>query len=192
MFYLGDRISNLGMFGISEFSAIINPPQCGILAVGGSRLALGRFWINQKWLPFKETKLKAPWSNAPIEYLQEMTVNQRRWWVLLYRTTKEPLILRTPPNSWQLCGICLKLPKVWCLDGPSALWWSRPSARSRFRRGNFVGLLLILQYFFFCSRVISPWQSPKKRHNKRGLNKTNNCTIIVDESRRKQDLTIQI
>ncbi|ROT81636.1 pyruvate dehydrogenase protein X component isoform X2 [Penaeus vannamei] len=27
-------ISNLGMFGISEFSAIINPPQCGILAVG--------------------------------------------------------------------------------------------------------------------------------------------------------------
>ncbi|XP_066973922.1 pyruvate dehydrogenase protein X component-like isoform X2 [Macrobrachium rosenbergii] len=31
-------ISNLGMFGISEFSAIINPPQCGILAVGGSRL----------------------------------------------------------------------------------------------------------------------------------------------------------
>ncbi|CAL4122248.1 unnamed protein product, partial [Meganyctiphanes norvegica] len=33
-------ISNLGMFGISEFSAIINPPQCGILAVGGSRLTL--------------------------------------------------------------------------------------------------------------------------------------------------------
>lgn len=31
-------ISNLGMFGIREFSAIINPPQCGILAVGGSRL----------------------------------------------------------------------------------------------------------------------------------------------------------
>ncbi|XP_065211325.1 pyruvate dehydrogenase protein X component-like [Planococcus citri] len=30
-------ISNLGMFGISEFSAIINPPQCAILAVGGGR-----------------------------------------------------------------------------------------------------------------------------------------------------------
>ncbi|XP_034245263.1 pyruvate dehydrogenase protein X component, mitochondrial-like [Thrips palmi] len=30
-------ISNLGMFGISEFSAIINPPQVGILAVGGGR-----------------------------------------------------------------------------------------------------------------------------------------------------------
>jgi len=28
-------ISNLGMYGIEEFSAIINPPQCAILAVGG-------------------------------------------------------------------------------------------------------------------------------------------------------------
>ncbi len=28
-------ISNLGMFGIHEFTAIINPPQVGILAVGG-------------------------------------------------------------------------------------------------------------------------------------------------------------
>jgi len=28
-------ISNLGMFGIAEFSAVINPPQCAILAVGG-------------------------------------------------------------------------------------------------------------------------------------------------------------
>ncbi|KAK4025102.1 hypothetical protein OUZ56_010605 [Daphnia magna] len=34
-------ISNLGMYGVSEFSAIINPPQCAILAVGGSRLELG-------------------------------------------------------------------------------------------------------------------------------------------------------
>lgn len=29
-------ISNLGMFGITEFSAVINPPQVAILAVGGS------------------------------------------------------------------------------------------------------------------------------------------------------------
>lgn len=29
-------ISNLGMFGISHFSAVINPPQACILAVGGS------------------------------------------------------------------------------------------------------------------------------------------------------------
>jgi len=30
-------VSNLGMFGTTEFSAIINPPQCGILAVGAAR-----------------------------------------------------------------------------------------------------------------------------------------------------------
>ncbi|CAD5120877.1 DgyrCDS9428 [Dimorphilus gyrociliatus] len=30
-------ISNLGMFGIDFFSAVINPPQVGILALGGSR-----------------------------------------------------------------------------------------------------------------------------------------------------------
>jgi pyruvate dehydrogenase E2 component (dihydrolipoamide acetyltransferase) len=29
-------ISNLGMFGVKEFSAIINPPQAAILAVGTS------------------------------------------------------------------------------------------------------------------------------------------------------------
>ncbi|XP_075234196.1 uncharacterized protein LOC142332015 [Lycorma delicatula] len=33
-------ISNLGMFGIREFSAIINPPQCAILAVGGGQLTI--------------------------------------------------------------------------------------------------------------------------------------------------------
>lgn len=29
-------ISNLGMFGVNQFDAIINPPQCAILAVGAS------------------------------------------------------------------------------------------------------------------------------------------------------------
>lgn len=29
-------ISNLGMFGIKEFAAVINPPQAAILAVGGA------------------------------------------------------------------------------------------------------------------------------------------------------------
>lgn len=29
-------ISNLGMFGISSFKAVINPPQTAILAIGGS------------------------------------------------------------------------------------------------------------------------------------------------------------
>uniref|UniRef100_A0AAY4B5J3 Dihydrolipoamide acetyltransferase component of pyruvate dehydrogenase complex n=1 Tax=Denticeps clupeoides TaxID=299321 RepID=A0AAY4B5J3_9TELE len=33
-------VSNLGMFGISGFSAVINPPQACILAVGGSRAEL--------------------------------------------------------------------------------------------------------------------------------------------------------
>lgn len=30
-------ISNLGMYGVEEFSAIINPPECAILAVGAAR-----------------------------------------------------------------------------------------------------------------------------------------------------------
>ncbi|XP_054154314.1 pyruvate dehydrogenase protein X component-like [Oppia nitens] len=33
-------ISNLGMFGVKEFTAVINPPQAAILAVGASRLVL--------------------------------------------------------------------------------------------------------------------------------------------------------
>ncbi|CAG2172130.1 unnamed protein product [Oppiella nova] len=33
-------ISNLGMFGVSEFTAVINPPQSAILAIGSSRLVL--------------------------------------------------------------------------------------------------------------------------------------------------------
>lgn len=33
-------ISNLGMFGVKNFSAIINPPQSCILAVGGSEKRL--------------------------------------------------------------------------------------------------------------------------------------------------------
>ena len=36
------RISNLGMFGITEFSAIINPPQCAILAVSSGIATLGK------------------------------------------------------------------------------------------------------------------------------------------------------
>jgi pyruvate dehydrogenase E2 component (dihydrolipoamide acetyltransferase) len=33
-------ISNLGMFGVEEFAAIINPPQAAILAVGAAAGAL--------------------------------------------------------------------------------------------------------------------------------------------------------
>lgn len=37
--YLGGTfsISNLGMFGVREFSAVINPPQGAILAIGTSQ-----------------------------------------------------------------------------------------------------------------------------------------------------------
>lgn len=33
-------VSNLGMFGVASFSAIVNPPQAAILAVGGARPAV--------------------------------------------------------------------------------------------------------------------------------------------------------
>lgn len=38
--YLGGTftISNLGMFGVKQFTAIINPPQACILAVGGTEM----------------------------------------------------------------------------------------------------------------------------------------------------------
>ena len=35
-------VSNLGMYGVDEFSAILNPPQAGILAVGAAQRAAGR------------------------------------------------------------------------------------------------------------------------------------------------------
>lgn len=34
------------MFDITEFSAIINPPQCGILAVGSGRPVIGNLLLN--------------------------------------------------------------------------------------------------------------------------------------------------
>jgi pyruvate dehydrogenase E2 component (dihydrolipoamide acetyltransferase) len=34
-------ISNLGMLGIKDFTAVINPPQCAILAVGGLQIKAG-------------------------------------------------------------------------------------------------------------------------------------------------------
>lgn len=75
-------VSNLGMFGISEFSAIINPPHAGILAVGAAekRLVLGE---NDEWLPVTQMTvtlsadhrvidgaLGAQWINALCSYLE--------------------------------------------------------------------------------------------------------------------------
>lgn len=49
--YMGGSftISNLGMFGIKSFSAIINPPQGGILSVGGIREKV--VWRNNQPVP---------------------------------------------------------------------------------------------------------------------------------------------
>ena len=46
------RISNLGMFGITEFSAVINPPQTAIMAIGSSRVC-----VNQEGKP--ESRMSA-------------------------------------------------------------------------------------------------------------------------------------
>lgn len=46
-------ISNLGMFGIKEFSAIINPPQACILAVGGPQqecVQLDDHWVMDSFM----------------------------------------------------------------------------------------------------------------------------------------------
>lgn len=39
------------MFGIKEFSAIINPPQIAILAVGVGRVELGEYLVVKKKKP---------------------------------------------------------------------------------------------------------------------------------------------
>ncbi|KAK6625871.1 hypothetical protein RUM43_006170 [Polyplax serrata] len=43
-------ISNLGMFGIKQFTAIINPPQCGILAIGNASNAFDHNMENQSYV----------------------------------------------------------------------------------------------------------------------------------------------
>lgn len=42
-------ISNLGMYGIDEFCAIINPPEAAILAVGAVQLQPK--WVDETWKP---------------------------------------------------------------------------------------------------------------------------------------------
>jgi pyruvate dehydrogenase E2 component (dihydrolipoamide acetyltransferase) len=46
-------VSNLGMFGIKHFAAIVNPPQAGILAVGGTRKEI----VKTKEGMYKETNV---------------------------------------------------------------------------------------------------------------------------------------
>lgn len=42
-------ISNLGMYGVSQFCAIINPPQAAILAVGGTSKKVGGARVRGCW-----------------------------------------------------------------------------------------------------------------------------------------------
>jgi pyruvate dehydrogenase E2 component (dihydrolipoamide acetyltransferase) len=42
-------VSNLGMFGIDQFTAIINPPEAAILAIGG--METKPVWINGAFVP---------------------------------------------------------------------------------------------------------------------------------------------
>lgn len=48
-------ISNLGMFGIEDFSAIINPPQASILAIGKTIL---RPWVDKKQQIILQKRMK--------------------------------------------------------------------------------------------------------------------------------------
>lgn len=50
-------VSNLGMFGVARFTAIINPPQVAILAVGGTTMR--QVWNNgaPEWRPIAEFTL---------------------------------------------------------------------------------------------------------------------------------------
>lgn len=48
-------ISNLGMFGVDEFTAIINPPQAAILAVGGTSTEL---YLDETGTPKERTVMK--------------------------------------------------------------------------------------------------------------------------------------
>lgn len=48
-------ISNLGMFGIDSFQAVINPPQAGILAIGGTKTEA--HFENNVWVPKQVIKV---------------------------------------------------------------------------------------------------------------------------------------
>ncbi|KAL7533067.1 hypothetical protein ACHAXR_009143 [Thalassiosira sp. AJA248-18] len=70
-------ISNLGMFGISEFSAVINPPQGAILAVGGGERKIVPGKVNvesgEKGKPVIQTVMTARLS-ADRRVVDEATV----------------------------------------------------------------------------------------------------------------------
>jgi len=50
-------VSNLGMFGISHFTAVINPPQVAILAVSSTRDELPRAVVDEVGAPWQAPRL---------------------------------------------------------------------------------------------------------------------------------------
>ena len=63
-------ISNLGMFGIDEFTAIVNPPDACIMAVGGIKqtpiVKDGQTTISNATLVIREGKIISVGTNTPI------------------------------------------------------------------------------------------------------------------------------
>ena len=70
-------VSNLGMFGIDQFTAIINPPESAILAIGG--IETKPVWDNGAWLPRKKMRVTMSCDHRVIDgavgarFLQTLT-----------------------------------------------------------------------------------------------------------------------
>lgn len=70
-------VSNLGMFGIDQFTAIINPPESAILAIGG--IATKPVWENGAWVPRKHMRVTMSCDHRVIDgavgarFLQTLT-----------------------------------------------------------------------------------------------------------------------
>jgi len=58
-------ISNLGMQGIEHFTAIINPPECSIFALGG--IVERPRWINGAWIPAPIMEVTASYDHRVID-----------------------------------------------------------------------------------------------------------------------------
>lgn len=70
-------VSNLGMFGIDQFTAIINPPESAILAIGS--LETKPVWQNNEWVPQKRMRITMSCDHRVIDgavgarFLQTLT-----------------------------------------------------------------------------------------------------------------------
>ena len=70
-------VSNLGMFGIDQFTAIINPPESAILAIGG--ITTKPVWENNAWVPRKHMRITMSCDHRVIDgavgakFLQTLT-----------------------------------------------------------------------------------------------------------------------